>query len=272
MLPRDDPYMPTVEVLGVSQDAGVPQIGCQCDQCESARSPDGQQRYATAVLLSDDGEYLFDATPDIRFQISTLPDGVFLTHAHLGHLPGVLFFGQEAADADGIPVYATEGLADIIRNSPPLNMLVEDDNLALDHLAPNATLTLGEVTVEGHPVNHRESFPTNTLAYMMDGPERSLLYMTDIDEWNRSTHRLVERADVALVDGTFWSGDEIPRAAEVPHPFVRDSIEQLDPDRTDIYFTHLNHSNPLLDRDSEEYNELRDAGFDVVSANTTFEL
>lgn len=272
MPPTDESYMPTVEVLGISQDAGVPQIGCRCEQCNAARSSDGQKRYATSLLLSDDGKYLFDATPDIQFQIATIPDGVFLTHAHLGHLPGLLFFGQEAANADRIPVYLTEGLADVIRNSPPLNILVENNNLTLEHLAPHATVVLGDVTIEGRPVKHRESLPTNTFAYMIEGPERSLLYMTDIDEWSTATQQLVTQADIALVDGTFWSEDEISRTGEVPHPYVRESIDKLDSERTDIYFTHLNHSNPLLNRESEEYTQVRGAGFDIVSAGTTFEL
>jgi len=272
MLLAEESYMPTVEVLGVSQDAGVPQIGCKCDRCDSARSFDGQRQYATSVLLSDDGEYLFDATPDIRFQISTVPDAVFLTHAHLGHLPGLLFFGQEAANAEELPTYLTEGLAEVIRSSPLLNILVERNNISLEHLTSHSTITLENVTIESRSVEHRESLPTDTFAYLMKGPERTLLYMTDIDEWDTSTRRLVERADIALVDGTFWSEDELARIAEVPHPLVRETTEKLDAERTDIYFTHLNHTNPLLDRDSEEYNQLRNAGFDVLNTGTTFEL
>ncbi len=264
--------MPTVEVLGTAQDAGVPHIGCHCDQCESARTKEGQQRYAAAVLLSDGGNYLFDATPDIRFQVTTVPDGVFLTHAHLGHLPGLLFFGQEAANTERTPVYATEGLNDVIRNAPPLNLLIEQDNLTLNDLAPRATVVLDAVNVESRPVEHRESLPTGTFAYVMDGPERSLLYMTDIDEWDPTTRRLVEEVDIALVDGTFWSEDELERTEEVPHPYVKDSIRELDAEQTEIYFTHLNHTNPLLDRESEEYDRLKAAGFDTVSAGTKFEL
>lgn len=264
--------MPTVEVIGTAQDAGVPHIGCHCDHCESARTSEEQQRYATAVLLSDGGEYLFDATPDIRFQISTVPDGVFLTHAHLGHLPGLLFFGQEAANAERTPVYAAEGLNDVIRNSPPLNLLIKQDNLTLNDFSSHASVEFNDVRVESHSVEHRESLPTDTLAYMIEGPNRSLLYMTDIDEWNPTTQQLVEQADIALVDGTFWSESELKRTEEVPHPYVKDSIRKLDPERTEIYFTHLNHTNPLLNRNSSEYDRIKNAGFDIASSGTKFKL
>ncbi|WP_435349095.1 MBL fold metallo-hydrolase [Haloarchaeobius sp. HRN-SO-5] len=264
--------MPTLEVLGTAQDAGVPHIGCRCDRCNRARSDDGRPRYASAVLLRDGGEYLFDATPDIRFQVETVPDGVFLTHAHLGHLPGLLFFGREAANADRTPVYATDGMATVIRKNAPLNLLVEQDNVDLQTLTHESAVTLGESTVACHHVDHRESLSTGTLAYEIRGPDRSLLYMTDIDEWSPATRELVKRVDVALVDGTFWSQHELDRSEDVPHPYVERSVEVLDPDQTDVYFTHMNHTNPLLDADSEAARRLREAGFDVLGRGATFEL
>lgn len=263
--------MPTIEVLGTAQDAGVPHLGCGCDRCAAARSG-GRRRYASSLLLRDDGEFLFDATPDLRFQVETVPDGVFLTHAHLGHVPGLLFFGREAVDADAVPVYATSGLSDVVRSNAPFSLLVADDNVELRPTDPGSRVSLGSTTVTGYSVPHRESLPTGTLAYVIDGPETSVLYMSDIDAWSERTRELVREVDVALVDGTFWSREELGRVDDVPHPTIRDSIETLDPTDTRICFTHCNHTNPVLDAESAARKRLEQAGFEVLTRGDTFEL
>src|SRR5262249_61577752 len=90
--------------------------------------------------------------------------------------------------------------------------------------------------------------------------ERTLLYIPDIDSWEPIKDALsgwLQKSDVALLDGTFYSGDELPgrNMKLVPHPQVQQSIEffkSLPPFHCQIYFTHLNHTNPLLDPDSNE--------------------
>ena len=263
--------MATVEILGTAQDAGVPHLGCRCVNCEAAREDAQRTRYASAVQLSDDGRYLFDATPDVRFQLTDVPDGVFLTHAHLGHLTGLLYFGRESAAADGLPVYATPGLGDVIRSNEPLCSLVADDTVDLRSVADD-TVSLGSTSVTPFRVEHRESVPTGTVSYRIDGPDRSLLYMSDIDTLSDRAESLIRGVNVALVDGTFWSSDEIDRVEDVPHPTVRSSMDDLDDADTELIFTHLNHTNPLLDPASDERERLESAGFRVADRGDTIEL
>lgn len=64
--------------------------------------------------------------------------------------------------------------------------------------------------------------------------------------------------DYAFIDGAFFADGEIPRPmAEVPHPFVSESIELLNhlpvAERNKVYFIHLNHSNPAVIFDTETY-------------------
>ena len=52
--------------------------------------------------------------------------------------------------------------------------------------------------------------------------------------------------DIALIDGTFWSLDEIPNRAaeEIPHPTVEETLQRLDDKKIHdvrIIFFHLNH-------------------------------
>jgi pyrroloquinoline quinone biosynthesis protein B len=264
---------PTVEVLGTAQDAGVPHVGCRCDRCEAARESPEARRTASALMLETDGSrYLFDATPDLPTQIADVPDGVFLTHAHLGHLPGLLYFGREAADATDLPVYCTGGLADLIHENAPFSALVDDDCIDLRAVGDETTVSAGDVDVTPTAVTHRETFPTGTLSYRIEGPHRSLYYVSDVDEWTDDVLDEIARADVALVDGTFWSPDELDRVAEVPHPPIRESMDAFADLDTAIRFTHLNHTNPVLDPDSPERGRLEERGYGVVEAGQRFDL
>ncbi|MFC5279481.1 MBL fold metallo-hydrolase [Halorubrum rubrum] len=264
--------MSTVEILGTAQDAGVPHVGCRCENCAAAREGSRPTRYASAVRLEDAGRYLFDSTPDVRFQAVDVPDGAFLTHAHLGHLTGLLYFGRESVDADELPVYATSGLGDVIRDNEPLRSLVTEGNVDLRPVADGDAVTLETTSVTPLRVDHRESLPTGTLAYRIDGPDRSLLYVSDVDALTARVESLIREVDVALVDGTFWSRDEIDRVDDVPHPTVRSSMRVLDDVDTEILFTHLNHTNPLLDPASDARERLASAGFRVAERGDVLEL
>ncbi|GAA0507730.1 pyrroloquinoline quinone biosynthesis protein B [Halorubrum aquaticum] len=264
--------MSTVEILGTAQDAGVPHLGCRCGNCEAAREAPGRTRYASAIRLEDGGRYLFDATPDVRFQLADVPDGAFLTHAHLGHLTGLLYFGRESVDADELPVYATPGLGDVIRENEPLYSLVEDGNVDLRSIDEDSAVPLTETSVTPFRVDHRETLPTGTLAYRIDGPNRSLLYVSDVDSLTERAESLIRDVDVALVDGTFWSRDEIDRVDDVPHPTVRSSMDALADADTEVLFTHLNHTNPLLDPGSDARERLESAGFRVADRGDSIDL
>lgn len=218
---------------------------------------------------------LVDASMDVRHQVSDA-DAVLLTHAHVGHLPGLLQFGREVADADSLPVYCTEGLADLIRGNAPFSLLCDRGTIDLRVVADGDVLPVGgadeAVTkrrVRVRQVPHRDELDTGTLAVSVEG-DRTLRYVPDVDAWTADLVSWVGDADVALVDGTFWSDDELPRQADVPHPRVRESIRRLPGDGS-VRFTHLNHTNPVLDADSAERAAVEDAGFGVTHRGRTFE-
>ena len=60
-----------VTVLGSGSNGGVPQWDCCCDNCARARTTPGQSRTRSSVAVSVDGEQqvLFDASPDLKFQL-----------------------------------------------------------------------------------------------------------------------------------------------------------------------------------------------------------
>jgi pyrroloquinoline quinone biosynthesis protein B len=254
-------------VLGIAQDGGVPHIGCTQATCvEARRDPARRLRVAALGLVDGDRRYLIDATPDLASQIETLNegrvvpdkrrpvDGIFLTHAHIGHYAGLMYLGREALDADSIPVYATERMMGFLRDNAPWNALVARRNIALVRITPGDETAYGNLRVTALAVPHRDEL-SDTVGYRVRGPGGSILYVPDVDKWERWDRRLpdeVATVDVALLDGTFSDAAELPgrSMADVPHPLVPDTLALLPaPLRARVRFIHLNHTNRLLTTD-----------------------
>ncbi|MFB6190835.1 MAG: MBL fold metallo-hydrolase [Candidatus Nanohaloarchaea archaeon] len=266
-----------VEVLGNVQDGGVPHLGCECDVCEAAREDPREQRYVGALMLketSDDNtvRYLIDATPDIRFQIKgDYLDGVFVSHGHLGHVAGLPFFGTECLDTDDLPVYCTPEMRQFLMNNDPFRLLSDRNQIEINEVKNGEKVEIQGGSVEIRNVLHRY-VNTDTVSFMIQGEEEKLFYMSDIDEWTGETIESVKEADIAIVDGTFWDKQELDRYEEVPHPTIEDTMDRMEDFDTDIYFIHMNHTNPVLREGTEEREEMQARGFDIVEKGDTFEI
>lgn len=256
-------------ILGVAQDGGVPHLGCDCDRCAAARANPDLVRYPASLCLhTGERRVLVDATPDIRHQVEQV-DAVVLTHAHYGHLPGLLAFGRECVDADALPVHCTPELAALLRENEPFARLVADGNVDLQPF--DGAVAFDDLAVEPVRVPHRDELGAGTCGFRIVG-DRRLFYAPDFDRWTDSTVREVARADTALVDGTFYSDGELGRQSEVPHPRVEASIRRLRGTGTDVRFIHCNHTNPILDADSPERAAVEQAGFAVAEREATVSL
>ncbi|MDY7092893.1 MAG: MBL fold metallo-hydrolase [Acidobacteriota bacterium] len=280
--PGSDPYL---VVLGVAQDAGYPQLGCDRDCCRAVRAGQRESRSVVSLGMVDPASkrfWLFEATPDFPAQYDRLRSlappgstfgGVFLTHAHIGHYTGLMYLGREALGAQGAPVYAMPRMADFLRNNGPWSQLVELGNIRLEKLAVLANVTLGEdLVVRPFLVPHRDEF-SETVAFEIHGPHRTVVFLPDIDKWSRwggSLPLLLDRIDRAYIDATFYHPDELPGRdmSEIPHPYVPETmalLQSLPPeDKAKVHFIHFNHTNPLLDPESEAAEEVRERGFEVA--------
>ena len=249
-------------VLGIAQDGGVPHIGCRQERCEAARrDPSRRERVASLGLVDEDRRFLIDATPDLPSQVASLHpdrpagrpivDGILLTHAHIGHYTGLMYLGREALGASGVPVWATPRMARFLRENAPWSQLVALGNVALREMEPGREVALTErLRVTPVQVPHRDEL-SDTVGFRVQGPTRSLLYVPDIDSWERWDRRLPEevaRVDWALLDGTFEDPAELPgrSRAEIPHPLVSDTVSRLGALPGRVLFIHLNHTNRLL--------------------------
>ena len=280
-------------VLGIAQDGGVPHTGCARACCETARrNPLRAQRVASLglVAVAPDGSrqvFLIDATPDFRSQLDDalgpggaaarpagLPlDGILLTHAHVGHYAGLIYLGRESAGARGVPVFATARMGKFLAENGPWKRLVDLGNIKLLTLAPGVAAQLAPgLSVTPLRVPHREE-ESDVVGFLVTGPRRKLLYIPDIDawdKWDQDIAALVSAVDVALLDATFYAPTELPgrSLAEIPHPLVPATMDRLAEAArrgARVLFVHLNHTNPALDPGSAERREILRRGFDVAA-------
>jgi len=284
---------PTVVAVGTVQDGGLPHTACSCDRCEAARHDPARRRHVAslAVVLPRSGAvYLLDATPDITEQLALLRPyrrasppgrvdraplaGIFLTHAHIGHYLGLAHLGFEVVHTRDLPVYATPRMADFLRDNGPWSQLVSLGNIDPRPTRPGATVDLGEgVRVTGLLVPHRDEF-SDTVAWRIDGPHRNLLYLPDTEPWERwarPVDEVLAGVDVALLDGTFYSLDELPgrSISQIGHPLMTSTMDLLAARVREgglrVLFTHLNHSNPALEPGSAARTALEERGFAILA-------
>ena len=281
-------------VLGTIQDAGSPQINCNKKCCELLFDHPDPWRKVTSLGLIDaenDKMYIFEATPDIGQQLkhlngltpngSDIPDGVFLTHAHIGHYSGLMYLGMEAAHSRNVDVFAMPRMKTFLETNGPWSQLVTKNNIRIQTLESHKAVNLSKkLSVTPLLVPHRDEY-SETVGYIIEGPSRKVLFIPDIDKWSHwdtNINELITQVDYAFLDATFYNAEEIPGRdlTKVLHPFVIDSMarfEELDADdKRKVYFIHLNHTNPLLISDSEAHKTVLSKGYHVARYGDIFKL
>jgi len=260
---------PYTLVLGIAQDGGYPQAG---DRTSPAWDDPSLRRLATCLALIDprsSRRWLFDATPDFKDQLHRLDvafahpdvpglDAIFLSHAHIGHYTGLIHAGMEGMGAREVPVYAMPRMEHFLRNNGPWDQLVTMKNVEIRPLRDAETVSLAnDLSVTPFLVPHRDEY-SETVGFRIQGPQRSILFVPDITGWaaweseGTRIEDALRRVDVAYLDATFMSGDELPGRdlSKIKHPFVLDSLARFtdlpESERRKVRFIHLNQSNPLI--------------------------
>jgi pyrroloquinoline quinone biosynthesis protein B len=262
-------------VLGIAQDGGVPHLGCEQERCHRARADPSQRLRVASLGVVDEvagKRFLIDATPDFASQVESLggrPDGILLTHAHIGHYLGLAQLGREVLGAKRLPVYATPAMAAFLRASKPWSRLVERENIEIREVEPGKRVALTpRLSATAIKVPHRDE-DSDTVAWMLEGPAGSVLWLPDIDRWEKWDRSLEELASdpkrTLFLDGTFYFADEIPgrSIADIPHPLVPDTAARLGRPAAKVFFVHFNHTNRLL-WDEEAQRALTGRGFGIA--------
>ena len=285
----------SIVILGTVQDAGSPHIACTKDCCsELFLSPDKNRKVTSLGVIDAENnkKYLFEATPDIAEQLKLLknymprseketPDGVFLTHAHIGHYSGLMYLGKEAMNAANVAVYAMPKMKTFLEQNGPWSQLVTNNNISIQDLNNQEVLQLTpNIKVVPFRVPHRDEY-SETVGYTIVGPNKRALFIPDIDKWEKWEIGIIEaikNVDYAFIDGTFYDGAEINNRdiSEIPHPFIIESMNKfknLSPyEKRKIHFIHFNHTNPALNPASIKAKQVIENGFNIARINDTFVL
>ncbi len=282
-------------ILGTAQDAGSPQIACKKECCANLFDNPNNNRQVVSLGLIDtesNKTYLFEATPDIGKQMKMITkyesksnkesvDGIFLTHAHIGHYSGLMYLGKEAMDAKEIPLYVMPRMKNFLSTNGPWDQLVSRKNIQLQVMENEQVVNLSQsITVTPILVPHRDEY-SETVGYRINGPNKSALFIPDIDKWDKWDKNIIDeikKVDYAFLDAAFYSGKEINNRdiSEIPHPFVIESFETFknisEIEKSKIVFIHFNHTNPLLNSKSVETQIVIDKGYKIGTIGDVFDL
>ena len=273
-----------IYVLGNVQDAGLPHIGCQHKFCKEKFS-EFEEYFTTSIAVVDPVEkkyILFEASPDIPYQLNylekeifnefLLPESIFITHAHIGHYTGLMYFGREALGAKNLIIKVLPKMSNFLKTNGPWSQLVDIKNIKIQNLSfGSKTNELRNITVTPIQVPHRDEY-SETSGFIIEGRNKKALFIPDIDKWekwDKNLKQLVYEFDYLLLDATFYDSKEINRdISEIPHPLVTETINLLDdlsPEhKNKVYFIHMNHTNLMLDPSSELTKLVIDKGFNIT--------
>jgi pyrroloquinoline quinone biosynthesis protein B len=284
---------PYIYILGVAQDAGFPQAGCYKPHCMPGWNDPERKITATSLGLIDPSskkKYIFEATPDFPEQLFLLEqeapsddfslNGIFITHAHIGHYTGLMYLGREAIGAKGLPVYVMPKMEQYLRENGPWSQLIALNNISLMPLRNDRSEVFNNLKVTPFLVPHRDEF-SETVGYSIQGPKKTALFIPDINKWSQWKENILERiqlVDYALIDATFYDNNELPGRdmSKIPHPFVVETMATLSllprEQREKVWFIHMNHTNPLLNSNSDQAQEVRAQGFNIASTGLRLKL
>lgn len=285
---------PEMIVLGTMQDAGSPHIACKKDCCKDLfDNPDPNRKVVSLGFIDHKNKktFLIEATPDISTQLkhlnrisgfdNELPNGIFLTHAHIGHYTGLMYLGKEAVNAAEVPVYVMPRMKGFLESNGPWSQLVDTGNIKLEEIKNRKEAgTKSDVSFAPILVPHRDEY-SETVGYFIEGPRKKVLFIPDIDKWEKWDIPITEGikdVDYAFIDATFYSGEEIDTRdiSAIPHPFIIESMALFDSlpamEKNKIHFIHFNHTNPILDPNSDAYKTVIENGYHISQINDVFKL
>jgi pyrroloquinoline quinone biosynthesis protein B len=147
--------------------------------------------------------------------------------------------------------------------------------LSLGRHYPAYVSTRREAGLTGHEAS---------LGLIVESPSgKRLAFMPAVPQIDDLLLKEIDSADVLLFDGTFWSGDELIRIqgsgqtaqamGHVPVSSPAGSLGRLAYIKCPrkIYI-HINNTNPMLNEDSPQCRQVRDAGWEIAEDGWQFEV
>lgn len=283
--------MVEVTLLGVAQDGARPQAGCIQPCCAGLTSDDTMFPVSLGIIDDSGAGHLIEATRYLgeQFRIwgASSLDSVWLTHAHFGHVDGLGLFGKETMASRDLDLHVSDEMFHLMEETPQWALMLKQGVFQDKVFQNGERITKNEnFSIIPIVIPHRDEL-SDMHAFLICGDNKRLLFLPDHDSWQQTLdcHRQPDirswlrhlQVDIALLDGTFWSEEELGGRSQqdVPHPPVKQTLQLLGERKTDdpeIIFIHLNHTNPLYDESSLAYEEVTSNGWKVGVQGQTFTL
>lgn len=282
---------PYIIVLGTIQDGGFTSPKSQKKYYNDSFKILKNSKKVSSIAIVDPinkQQWIIDASPDFKEQLYNLQeqtslydlDGILLTHAHIGHYLGLAYLGKEAMNTEKVKVFCMKRMINFLNNNGPWDQLIKNNNIYLSKIKKNKEFELNKnIKVIPFTVPHRDEY-SETVCFLIISKQKKLIYIPDIDKWNlwdKNILEIIKSVDYALIDGTFYDEHELERdMSKIPHPFVCESMELFknlsNKEKNKIFFTHLNHTNPLLIKNSIQQKEVIDKGFNIAQEKMILKL
>ena len=301
-----------LKILGSAAGGGFPQWNCACRNCSGLRNATlrATPRTQTQIAFTPDHKawFLVGASPDLRMQIVCMPEldpsdekpgqspiaGVFLPSADVDCVMGLLhlrefqnFFVFCTAPVQRILKAENRIFKALERGDPPVQWQVLSAKGRLGcHLSDTPgeapTFVCNTIALGGsYPDYVSEEFRRSaspdeaTIGFVFERAGKRVFIAPSLSGRNPEWAKLAATADVALIDGTFWSDDELRKtgrseksAQEMGHLPLSGSdglLAQFPAEaKSRKILVHMNNTNPILDEGSAEHRAVRDAGFEVA--------
>jgi pyrroloquinoline quinone biosynthesis protein B len=303
-----------ITVLGAAAGGGFPQWNCNCANCTGARALDARfkPRTQSSIFIRPDhgvDGVLCNASPDILEQIRANPvlqparavrdtaiAAVLLMDGQIDHATGLFMLRERGSK---LPLWCTDPVAeDLTSGNPIFEVLGHYCGVARHAVALDGTpfavpgveglsFRALALTSKAAPYSpHRERpVPGDNIGLVVrdDASGRALFYAPGLGEITPPVFDAMASADCVMVDGTFWSDDEMPRLGlskkrardigHLPQSGAGGMIEWLEklPPRTRKLLIHINNTNPILDEASAERAILHRAGIEVCEDGMAIE-
>ena len=290
----------SVTILGTAQDGGIPQAGCSCQRCLDAHRNLKLRKYPVSLgILGVDGtKHIIEITKNLSEQLVIwtpdknelfIPETVSITHLHLGHIEGIGQLGKPVMGLREVDIYLSPNNKDIFDNRSDIVLMEDEGNIrthSKNFYHPFEPKDGCGFSLQFIPIPHRSELGDNA-AIIIKAEEKSILFMPDQDSWGDTLdyhskdniRDFLKKFDIdeALIDGTFWSMEELPgrNISEIPHPTIQESLQLLGRKMEDdprISFLHLNHSNPDNDIGSKQRKLVEENGWKISEIGDVLKL
>jgi pyrroloquinoline quinone biosynthesis protein B len=300
-----------VRVLGSAAGGGFPQWNCNCRNCAGVRSGSVQAtpRTQSSIAVSGDGQswLLVNASPDLLAQIRAFPalqparalrdtaiSDVLLVDAQIDHTLGLPMLRE----GKPLRVWCTERVrAELTRSNPLFLLLQHYCGVEWLRIEPGSSFVMPSmpsvrcraIAVPGNappfspPRDAPEPGDNIALSWTETRTGQTLFYAPGLGAIEPAVAEELQRAHALLVDGTFWSDDELPRLGvstrrarqmgHLPQSGPGGMLEVLAPlAAARKILIHINNTNPILDERSAERAQLTSAGVEVAYDGLELEL